>query len=190
MSSKDLIITLPNPNLRKRSQKVAVIDKKTQQVIKNMKEATLDWEADRPHESGIALAAIQLNQPYRIIVMRNNPDNREDKSFHVFINPEVVKLEGEIVEDFEGCLSVKDIYGKVPRHAKARVRATNEQGQPVRFKAEGFLARIFQHEIDHTKGIMFIDHIKNKDSFFKLDHSGELIKLDYEKIRQTGIFRD
>ena len=122
--------------------------------------------------------------------MRNNPDNRDDKSFHVFINPEVVKLEGEVVEDFEGCLSVKDIYGKVPRHAKARVRATNEQGQPVRFKAEGFLARIFQHEIDHTKGIMFIDHIKNKDSFFKLDHSGELIKLDYEKIRQTGIFRD
>ncbi|MFI5275353.1 MAG: peptide deformylase [Candidatus Saccharimonadales bacterium] len=179
---KDSIITLPHPDLRKRSKKVGVITEDIKKIIRDMEEATLDWEQSRAHEVGVALAAIQIDQLIRVIVIRNNFDNKDDHSFSVFINPEITKYEGTIEEDFEGCLSVKDIYGKVPRHTKVRVKALDTDGREFRVTAEGFLARIFQHEIDHTKGVVFIDHIRdNKDAFFNLTTDGNLAQLDYEK---------
>lgn len=154
-----------------------------------MEEATLDWERSRAHEVGVALAAVQIDQLLRIIVIRNNFDNKDDHSFSVFINPEITKYEGTIEEDFEGCLSVKDIYGKVPRYTKIRIKALDLDGKEFRVTAEGFLARIFQHEIDHTKGIVFIDHIKaNENAFYKLTSDGNLEKLEYEKdIRNNSV---
>ena len=99
------------------------------------------------------------------------------------INPEITKYEGEIEEDFEGCLSVSDLYGKVKRHNKVRVKALNGQGKEIRITAEGFLARVLQHEVDHTNGILFIDHIRDsKDAFYKLEDDGKLKPLDYETI--------
>lgn len=179
---KSDIITLPNGHLRARSKKVGLISEDVKTLIQGMKEATLDWEDSRHHEVGVALAAIQVDQPLRIVIVRNNFDNKDDRSFSVFINPIVTKYEGEVVEDYEGCLSVPDIYGKVPRHNKVRIKALNEEGREVRLNAEGFLARVFQHEIDHTNGIVFIDHIKdNPDAFFKLKEDGHLQELDYEK---------
>jgi peptide deformylase len=190
MSKKDNIIILPNSHLRGKSQRVGIITDNIHKVIEEMKQATLDWEASRPHEVGVALAAIQIDQALKLIVVRNDFDNKEDKTFSVFINPEIVKYEGHIEADFEGCLSVKDIYGKVPRWTKVRMRALNENGQEVRVRAEGFLARVLQHEVDHTKGIMFIDHISGKpDAFFKLTDQGKLKEADYAKIKATGIFR-
>jgi len=191
MSPKDLLITLPNDQLRTQSRRVRVISEQVRSVIEDMKNAALDWEVSRAHEVGVALAAIQIDQPLRIIVIRNNFDDKDDKSFSVFINPEIIKLEGDIEEDYEGCLSVKDIYGKVPRRSKIRLRALNEQGKEVRVRAEGFLARVLQHEVDHTHGIMFVDHIANEpEAFYKITKGGELEKLDYEKVRKTHIFRD
>ncbi len=191
MATKDLIISLPNPRLRDKSTRVNVIDVKVLQTIDDMRSATLDWEASRPHEVGVALAAIQIDQASRIIVIRNNFDDKEDRTFSVFINPEIVKLEGNIEEDFEGCLSVPDVYGKVPRYEKIRMRALNEKGQEVRVRAEGFLARVLQHEVDHTKGIMFVDHIENTPSaFYRLKKDGKLEKLDYEQVKKSDIFRD
>jgi len=70
----------------------------------------------------------------------------------------------------------------VPRHNKVRIKALDQEGNEVRFKADGFLARILQHEIDHTNGVVFIDHIKDiKDAFYELDEKGELKPLDYDK---------
>lgn len=182
MASKDLIISLPNPHLRDKSQRVSRLDPKILKMIADMQAAALDWENHRQHEIGVALAAIQIDQPYRIIIVRNNFDDRSDRSFSVFINPEIVKREGAVEDDYEGCLSVPDIYGVVPRHAKVRVRALNEQGQQVRIKAEGFLARVLQHEIDHLKGVVFTDHIKDKpEAFFKLTKDGKLKSLNYAK---------
>lgn len=190
MSAKDQIIVLPNDSLRQKSKRISYISPDVQEVIDEMKAATLDWEVTRQHEVGVALAAIQIDKPYRIVIIRNNFDNKEDKSFSVFINPEVSKLEGEIEEDYEGCLSITDVYGKVPRYTKVRVRAMDEQGREVRVRAEGFLARVFQHEIDHTKGVMFVDHLHDKpDSFYKLTQEGELEKLPYEQVLRTGILR-
>ncbi|HEX5394871.1 MAG TPA: peptide deformylase [Candidatus Saccharimonadales bacterium] len=190
MSKKDLIISLPNPHLRQKSQRVAVISDEVRQVIDEMKAATLDWEASRPHEVGVALAAIQIDMPYRIVIVRNDFDNKKDRSFSVLINPELIKLEGEVEEDYEGCLSVADIYGKVPRYTKVRVRALNEEGQQIRVRAEGFLARILQHEIDHTVGKMFVDYIKDKPgAFYKLTADGKLVNLPNENLEETGIIR-
>lgn len=189
MSAKDSIIILPNQNLRQKSKRVGVITAEVRQVIKDMVAATVDWEDSREHEVGVALAAIQIDQPYRVVIVRNNFEDKQDKTFSAFINPEIVKLEGELEEDYEGCLSVTDIYGRVPRYSKARLRALDENGQPVRVKVSGFLARVFQHEVDHTNGIMFVDHIKDKpDAFYKLTDDGKLKKLDYETVKKQKIF--
>ena len=146
-----------------------------------MEDATLSWEDSRKHELGVALAAVQVGENLRIIIIRNNFDDKGDRGFQVYINPEITKAYGEISEDFEGCLSIKNIYGKVPRYSNVKVKALNPEGREIRIKAEGFLARVLQHEIDHTKGTVFIDHIKNKDEFYELKEDGTLEHLDYEK---------
>jgi peptide deformylase len=180
--TKDDIITLPNPHLRQKSAKVREISDKVTKLIDDMTGAALDWEASRPHEISAALAAVQLDRLDRVVIVRSDFDNKESNEFTVLINPEIVKYEGTIEADYEGCLSVKNIYGKVPRHTKIRVKAVNIEGQEVRFKAEGFLARVIQHEIDHTNGIVFIDHIRDQaESFYTLDEKGELQPLDYDK---------
>ena len=170
---KSNIISLPKPALRQRSKKVGIVTDKVRQIIEGMQQATLDWEASRKHEVGVALAAVQVDILLRIVVIRNNFDNKDDKSFTIFINPEITKYEGKVEQDFEGCLSVPNIYGKVPRYTKVRVRAQDINGKYFRVTAEGFLARVFQHEIDHTNGIVFIDRIKDQPkNFFKLHDDG------------------
>jgi peptide deformylase len=179
--NKDDIITLPNKHLRQRSQKIGIITDEIKKIVTDMQDATISWEQSRDHEVGVALAAVQVDTLLRIVVIRNNFDNKEDHTFTVFINPVITKYEGEIEEDYEGCLSIKDVYGKVPRHTKVRVKALNLEGREFRVSAEGFLARIFQHEIDHTNGIVFIDHIKDKPkAFFTLEADGKLEQLDYD----------
>ena len=180
--TKDDIITLPNPHLRQKSQRVGIITAEIKQIVADMQAATIDWDASREHEVGVALAAVQIDRLYKIVVVRNNHDDKTDHTFTAFINPQITKLEGEVVSDFEGCLSVPDIYGKVPRHTKVRVKALNLNGREFRVTAEGFLARIFQHEIDHTNGLVFIDHIKDEpEAFFRINDSGKLEPLNYEK---------
>lgn len=181
--TKDDIIALPNAHLRQRSKKVGFINDEIKQLIADMQAATLDWEDHREHEAGVALAAVQIDRLYRVVVVRNDFDNKADRSFQVFINPEITKYEGTLEEDYEGCLSVKDIYGKVPRYQKVRVKALDLNGRPIRVTAEGFLARVFQHEIDHTNGIVFIDHIKDKPgAFYRLNEKGDLDKLSNEDV--------
>jgi peptide deformylase len=182
--TKDDIIALPNEHLRQRSKKVGFISDEIKQLVADMEAATLDWEDHRDHEAGVALAAIQIDRPYRVVVVRNDFDDKSDRSFQVFINPEITKYEGKLVEDFEGCLSVKDIYGKVRRHEKVRVKALDIDGRPIRVTAEGFLARVFQHEIDHTNGVVFVDHIKdNLEAFYRLNEKGDLDKLSDETVK-------
>src|SRR4051812_19392853 len=111
MSAKDKIIALPNPSLRQKSRRLPVITPQVRAIIQEMIDATVDWEETREHEVGVALAAVQIDQPYRIIIVRNDFENKDDKTFSIFINPEIVKFEGAVEEDFEGCLSVTDVYG-------------------------------------------------------------------------------
>lgn len=189
---KDQILSLPNKKLRQKSLKVTTIDEDVKRTIDLMVKASLDWEADHPHELSAALAAPQVGQQKRIIIIRNDLDNKDDLTFVALINPKIIKFEGDIEKDHEGCLSVPGVYGLVPRHNKIRIEALNSEGELVKSKVSGSLARTIQHEIDHLDGILFIDHIKDeKDAFFKLDDDGELIPLDYEKdIKSNNILWD
>ena len=191
MSDRHDIITLPNPSLRKKSDRVHVITDETRKLISDMRAAALDWEDSRPHEIAVALAAVQINRHERVVIVRGDFEDKENRSFIVLINPEVVKYEGEEKLDYEGCLSVKDLYGAVPRHSKVRIKALDEHGQEIRLKAEDFLARVLQHEIDHTNGICFVDHIKDqKDAFYTLTEKGDLEPTEYDEVIKAGIFRE
>lgn len=188
---KDAIITLPNPHLREKSARVHVITDDVRHLIKDMTDASLDWEDSRPHEISAALAAIQIDKLDRVVIVRSDFDNKAVREFTPLINPEIVKYEGEVVSDYEGCLSVSNFYGKVPRHTRIRVKALDIDGNEVRFKAEGFLARVIQHEIDHTNGTLFVDHIKGqKDAFYRLDEKGELQPIDYDTHVANSILWD
>jgi len=186
------IITLPNDHLRQRSRRVTQIDADTHQIISDMIAATLDWEAHRPNEVAVALAAIQIDKPVRIVIIRADFDNKENKNFQVLINPEITKYEGEIITDYEGCLSVKDVYGKVPRYSKIRGRAIDINGNQIKIKStDPFLSRVLQHEVDHTNGICFVDHISHdQDAFSVLTKSGDLVACPYSKVINSGIIAD
>lgn len=180
-SPKDHIITLPDTRLRRKSLRVGHIDPSTEKLARQMIASTLDWEESRKHEFGAALAAIQIAQPYRVIIIRNDFENKDDKSFGVFINPEIVKTEGDPVEAMEGCLSVKDVYGSVPRYPKIKMKALNLAGQPIRLTATGFLARVIQHEIDHCEGKLFVDRVKDVSKLFRLEEDGQFSKYEGRK---------
>lgn len=172
------IITLPNEHLRTNSKRVRIIDEKVLKLIDDMAAATLDWEASREHEVGVALAAVQVDRLQRVIIIREDFNDKSNTNFTAYIDPEIVKYEGEIEEDFEGCLSIKDVYGKVLRYTKIRMKALTIDGKEVRLRAEGFLARVIQHEIDHTKGKLFVDHIQDKpEAFYALDANGKIADL-------------
>lgn len=186
------IITLPNDHLRQRSRRITQIDADTRQIISDMIAATLDWEAHRPNEVAVALAAVQIDKPVRIVIIRADFDNKENKNFQVLINPEITKYEGEIITDYEGCLSVKDVYGKVPRYSKIRGRAIDINGNQIKIKStDPFLSRVLQHEVDHTNGICFVDHIAHdQDAFSVLTKSGDLVACPYSKVINSGIIAD
>ena len=186
------IIILPNPHLRLRSKRIREVTDETHQLIADMLAAALDWEESRPHEIAVALAAVQIDRLERVIIIREDFDEKENKNFAVLINPEIVKYEGEIETEQEGCLSVKDIYGLVPRHTKVRVRALDINGREVRIKSPTpFIARILQHEIDHTNGICFVDHIaKEEKAFSILTDSGDQVPISYDKVKKSGILPD
>lgn len=178
---KEAIITLPSPHLRQKSVRVHVITDDVRRTVADMTSASLDWEDSRPHEISAALAGVQIDCLERIVIVRSDFDDKSVREFIPLINPELIKGEGPMVTDYEGCLSVNGFYGKIPRFSKIRVKALDIDGKEVRIKAEGFLARVLQHEIDHTNGIVFVDHIhEQKDAFYKLNDKGELNPLDYD----------
>ena len=183
------IITLPDIRLRKKSSKVNTVATDINKLIEIMTNTALNWENSRPHEISAAISAVQIGHMQQVIIIRSDFDDKSIRNFTTLINPKIVKYEGEIIKDYEGCLSVPEVYGLVPRYNKIRVKALDANGNEIRFKSSGFLARIIQHEIDHVNGIVFIDHIRDtKDAFYKLDEEGELKPLDYEKhIRNNDV---
>ncbi len=176
------IITTPDERLREKSEKVRKIDDEILEIISDMRKLSLDWEKDHPYEISAAMAAPQMGVNKRIIIIRDDMEDKKKATFTALINPEVIKADGKIKRDYEGCLSVPTIYGMVPRHTKVRVKAKLEDGTEVRIKATDELARTLLHEIDHLDGVLFIDHIKGKkDAFYEMDDKGELVPVDYDK---------
>ena len=176
------IITTPDPRLREKSSKVREITDEIREIIADMRSASLAWEAQHPYELSAAMAAPQLGENQRIIIVRDDLDNKDNQHFTALINPEVIRTEGKPQVDHEGCLSVPEIYGLVSRPSKVKVKALLEDGTEVRIKASGYLARTLLHEIDHLDGVLFIVHIKDQpDAFYRMNDKGDLEPIqDYE----------
>lgn len=175
------IITTPDPRLREKSKKVGKATDEARKIVDEMVKASLEWEKEHPYELSAAMAAPQLGFNTRIIIVRDDMEDKKNTTFTALLDPEVIKTEGKMLKDYEGCLSVPTIYGLVPRPDKARIKAKLIDGTEVRIKATGTLTRTLLHEIDHLDGVLFIDHIKDdKDAWFELDKKGDIVPIDYE----------
>ncbi|NSW51507.1 MAG: peptide deformylase [Anaerolineae bacterium] len=146
------ITKVPAEVLRLKAKPVKKVDPDIQQLIDDM----VDTLHDAP---GVGLAAPQVGISSRIIVVEWGDDEDEEapKKLYAVVNPEITRSSDETEIGIEGCLSIPNIIGEVERHAAIQVKGLNRQGQPIKIKAEGWLARIFQHEIDHLNGILFTD---------------------------------
>ncbi len=146
------IITLPHPTLKRKARAVKDFGKDLQSLIDDM----LETMREAP---GVGLAAPQVNVPERVIVVEFGDEDDEDAPLQLYTlaNPEIVRESEERVIGTEGCLSIPGFVGDVLRATEVTVKAQNRRGQPTKIKAKGWLARIFQHEIDHLNGILFVD---------------------------------
>ena len=150
------IVTLPEPVLKRKARAVNKFDKELQALLEDMVETMRE-------APGVGLAAPQIGLSDRIIVIeyyeREEDEENEDapKKVWAVINPEIVKSSEETLLGVEGCLSIPGLVGEVERHAEVQVKGLNRHGKPMKIKAKGWLARIFQHEIDHLNGVLFTE---------------------------------
>jgi len=145
------ILRYPDPKLHIVAKPVAVVDARIQQLVDDMLETM--YAAD-----GVGLAATQVDVHERVIVI-DTSEARDDP--RVLINPELVSQSDEMSFSDEGCLSVPQIYDKVKRHARVRVRALNRAGETYEFDAEGLLSVCVQHEMDHLMGKVFVEYLSS-----------------------------
>lgn len=146
------ILTAPDPVLKQKSLPV-------EGGVTDAHRALMDDMLETMYAApGIGLAAIQIGEPLRIIVMDLQREG-EDKTPRYFVNPEILWASEETLPYEEGCLSVPDIYDEVERPARVKLRYLNYQGEQVEEDAEGLFAVCIQHEMDHLEGVLFIDHL-------------------------------
>lgn len=150
MSIKPLII-LPDPLLREVSKPIERVDDALRRLIDDMLETMYD-------APGIGLAAIQVGEPLRMLVL-DVARKDEPKNPQVFINPQIVQYSDELNIYEEGCLSIPDYYAEVERPERVNVTYLDRNGKPQEIEADDLLATCLQHEIDHLNGVLFIDHI-------------------------------
>jgi peptide deformylase len=174
MTIKPLII-LPDPVLRQVSKTIETVN----DSVKRLADDLLETMYDAP---GIGLAAIQVGEPLRMLVVDVSKDE-EGKKPQVFINPEIVTYTDERSTYEEGCLSIPGYYAEVERPAGVKVRYLDRDGKEQMLDADGLLSTCVQHEIDHLDGVLFIDHISRLKremvvrKFTKATKSGTLPKF-------------
>ena len=147
------IVTIPDPVLRRKAHPVTRFDSDLQTLVDDM----IETMRAAP---GVGLAAPQVGVSQRVIVVEYTTDEEDEdapKKLYVLVNPQLSVVGDEKVEGVEGCLSLPGLLGDVERSLTVIVKARNRRGQPMRLKADGWLARIFQHEIDHLEGVVFTD---------------------------------
>ena len=145
------ILTVPDPILKQVSKPVEVVDDALRALMDDMLETMYD-------APGIGLAAIQVGVAKQVIVMDLAREN-EEKQPRFFVNPQIIAKNDELVEGEEGCLSVPDVFDIVERPNKVRLRYLDYHGVQVEEDAEGLFAVCIQHELDHLKGVLFIDYL-------------------------------
>jgi len=169
------IVFSNEPLLHEASRRVRRVDNDVEALIEDMIETM--HAAD-----GIGLAAVQVGVPERVIVIELPIASEETEAetqappeteLYVLINPEITETSDELVEGIEGCLSVPGWVGEVERHRTVTVEGADRSGQGVRIRAEGLLARVLQHEIDHCQGVLFIDRIDDPDRIWRVEEGQE-----------------
>lgn len=172
------ILTMDKPVLRAKAKKISRFDHYLERLVNDM------WETMR-EAPGVGLAAPQIGESIRVLVA-------EYEEEHVaLVNPEILKRSEEIEYGTEGCLSIPGLVGDdVPRHYAVTVKGRDPKGKEIRVKAEGWWARVLQHEIDHLDGILYIDHIP-PDKVRKLEpeeiaDEAEIHRTDGKKAAVTG----
>jgi peptide deformylase len=154
----------PDPILREKAKRVKTFDAALRRLAADMFETM--------HASnGVGLAAPQIGLSIRLLVAELVPNKEENEpGFKVaLVNPEIVKMDKEMLQGYEGCLSIPGWIGEVPRHASVTVKAQTPEGKEVRLKAHDYFARVLQHEIDHLDGILFTDRIVDIKTLQRLD---------------------
>ncbi len=141
-----------NPALRKRAKPLAEITEAERQLADQMLETLYNTG------NGIGLAATQVGILKRLIIIDIGEDDDETYEPLVLFNPEILSVEGEVVAE-EGCLSIPNVTAEVRRPEKVVVDGMDIRGEPIHIEADGLLARVLQHEIDHLNGVLFIDRI-------------------------------
>lgn len=145
------VITVPDPVLREVSKKIERVDDDARRLADDMLETMYD-------ESGIGLAAVQVAIPRRLIVMDAASDEEQPKPIVMF-NPEIVDMPGELEEHEEGCLSIPGVRVDVERPGIVQVKYVDRDGAAQEMTADGLLARVIQHEVDHLEGRLIIDSL-------------------------------
>jgi peptide deformylase len=167
------ILTAPDRRLKAVSEEVTEVNGEIKKLIADMLDSM--YAAD-----GIGLAAIQIGEAKNVIVMDLDQKDGKKKP-RVFVNPKILWASEETVRFEEGCLSVPEIWEEVERPARIRAEYLDREGQKQTLEAEGVLATCLQHEMDHLKGILFIDHLS------RLKRSIALRKLaKAKKLKETG----
>lgn len=162
------IVTLGQPILRQPAKKVHRVDESIKKLIDDM--------VDTVHEAnGVGLAAPQIGVPLRLIV------TVYDDRLRIVLNPEVLEATGEDIEADEGCLSIPGWTGPVVRKEKLTVRGLSRTGKPIKIKTEGWEARVFQHEIDHVNGILYIDRMADRNQLRRVSEREEEEELEEEQ---------
>jgi peptide deformylase len=171
------IVVYPHPSLRHKARPVTSIDAKIHLHVREMLE--LMYEA-----RGLGLAATQVELPYRLLVMNLTSDPKQSEHEGAYLNPVILEKKGA-VEDEEGCLSLPGLYRKVRRAKTVKVQAYNLKGEGVEITASDLAARVWQHEIDHLDGILFIDRL---GPVGKIDTRGTLQEFErkYRKAQERG----
>ncbi len=146
------IVKTPDPVLRRKAHRITNFDKDLQTLIDDM----IETMRVAP---GVGLAAPQVGISERLIVIEYGDDEDEEKpkKLYAVINPEIIEASEEKVEGIEACLSIPQLVGEVERHERITIRGYNRHGKAIKIKVKGWLARIFQHEIDHLEGVLFTD---------------------------------
>jgi peptide deformylase len=160
------IVTLPDKILRQETRPVTDFGDSMQQLVDDM----IETMREAP---GVGLAAPQIGKSLRLAVIETLPDLDEEgneiedsRELFVIVNPEIAWRSRKMVEGIEGCLSIPGYVGEVERHEEVRLRAQDRHGRPQKLKIKGWTARIFQHEIDHLDGILYIDRLIDEDSLW------------------------
>ena len=160
------VARMGHPVLRAKAKaldKAIVKSPAIQKLIDDMMETMAEYH-------GVGLAAPQVHEGLRLFVASLDSERGEEPSEPVaLINPEVSPIGTEMRDDWEGCLSIPDIRGKVPRHLEVRLRALDRDGDPIELRARGFSARVIQHETDHLDGILFFDRMRGFETLTFLE---------------------